>query len=318
MRCSGKNLRSATPSTRCVRRGGWGFSSNESRQNAASAACAKRVQVKTSDATLCAIMKNEREYIFEWVAFHRAIGFKSIVVYSNDCSDGTDLLLDDLARKQYLIHRAWPSQSHNSPQLAAYSDALGRCETEWIAFLDADEFLNLKQDASLADFLARYDASVSAVAINWRIFGSSGESKRRDGYVTDRFVRAAPKGIHLNRHCKTIARTQDISEAHIHRCFLQRGRYVDTDGKDVEIERMGFTPTVKLDVAQVNHYVVKSREEFEEKRARGNANRKVGSADKYSSREGTYFQHHDRNEEDDSSVQKFRDIFIAELQAIKN
>ena len=41
-------------------------------------------------------MKDEAPYVTEWLAFHRAIGFTDFLIYTNDCGDGTDLLLDRL------------------------------------------------------------------------------------------------------------------------------------------------------------------------------------------------------------------------------
>ena len=39
-------------------------------------------------------MKNEGPFILEWIAYHRAIGVDDFLVYTNDCNDGTDELLD--------------------------------------------------------------------------------------------------------------------------------------------------------------------------------------------------------------------------------
>ena len=41
-------------------------------------------------------MKDEGPYVVEWVAHHLAIGFTQVMVYTNDCSDGTDTILKRL------------------------------------------------------------------------------------------------------------------------------------------------------------------------------------------------------------------------------
>ncbi len=247
--------------------------------------------------TLCAIVKNEKSYLLEWIAYHRLLGFDQLVIYSNDCTDGSDELLDALARAKVIDHRLWPSVEGQAPQRAAYNDAVRRCGTPWICFLDADEFLVLKDDLKIQDFLQRFPSQVSAVAFNWRVFGSAGHVTREGGLVIERFTRAAPRRNHINQHCKTVARTADIREVHVHSCDLQRGDYADTSGRPIRIERLGFTPSVEHGFAQVNHYVVKSQQEFRDKQERGNANRPPSSPDKYSGRRGNYFEHHDRNEE---------------------
>lgn len=42
-------------------------------------------------------MKNEAPFILEWIAYHKAIGAKHFLVYTNDCSDNTNEILDRLA-----------------------------------------------------------------------------------------------------------------------------------------------------------------------------------------------------------------------------
>ena len=49
-------------------------------------------------------MKDEGPYILEWLAYHRAIGFTDFLIYTNDCSDGTDLLLDRLQHNGIVTH----------------------------------------------------------------------------------------------------------------------------------------------------------------------------------------------------------------------
>ena len=41
-------------------------------------------------------MKDEGPYVVEWVAHHLAVGFTDVMVYTNDCSDGTDTILKHL------------------------------------------------------------------------------------------------------------------------------------------------------------------------------------------------------------------------------
>lgn len=60
-------------------------------------------------------MKNEGPFILEWIAHHRAIGVDDFLIYTNDCTDGTDRLLDALARRRNRrasrqpLSRSWPA-----------------------------------------------------------------------------------------------------------------------------------------------------------------------------------------------------------------
>ena len=54
--------------------------------------------------TAVTTQKNEGAFLLEWIAYHKVIGFSDIVVLSNDCEDGSDELLDQLAENGELIH----------------------------------------------------------------------------------------------------------------------------------------------------------------------------------------------------------------------
>ena len=51
---------------------------------------------KEGDMRITAVtcVKNEGPFLLEWIAFNRLIGVTDFLFYSNDCSDGTDRLLD--------------------------------------------------------------------------------------------------------------------------------------------------------------------------------------------------------------------------------
>jgi len=257
---------------------------------------------RSPGVTLCAIARNEGPYLLEWIAWHRLLGFERIVIYSNDSDDGSDALLARLGEHGVIAYRPWPGIEGRSSQLTAYQDAIVRCETRWIAFLDLDEFLNLKDGATIGDFLSRLPEDTGAVGLNWRVFGSSGHLRKEPGLVIERFTRAAPLDDPSSRQIKTIAVAADICKVMAHRVRLMRHgrRYVDAAGEPLDPGR-GFAPS-RHDLIQINHYVLKSRAEFESKRARGSALRLVGDPTKFTHRDGSYFTDHDRNEEVDESA----------------
>ena len=53
----------------------------------------KRHRSPHGQVTAVSMMKDEGPYVIEWIAHHLAIGFTDLVVYTNDCSDGTDSML---------------------------------------------------------------------------------------------------------------------------------------------------------------------------------------------------------------------------------
>jgi glycosyltransferase involved in cell wall biosynthesis len=227
--------------------------------------------------------------------------FERIVIYENDSSDDTPEILKALHQSGHIEYRHWPSGEHASPQISAYQDAAERCETPWLTFLDADEFLVLKTHTTVEALLDGLPSEVAGVAFNWRLFGSSGLAEKTDELVITRFTRASDIGHPINLHAKSCIRPRLLEEMHMHTPRVN-GVYAHPDGSRFELQRVGFTPRVETTVAQVNHYFTKSKAEFDLKRSRGNANRGTNAADKYTRYTDAMFAWHDLNDEIDNSA----------------
>ena len=84
-------------------------------------------------------VKNEAAFLIEWLAHHRAVGFTDVLVYSNDCSDGTDLMLDRLQDMGFLTHMRNPGPHESGPQWAMLKAAENHTATrgaDWVLVLD--------------------------------------------------------------------------------------------------------------------------------------------------------------------------------------
>ena len=269
-------------------------------------------------ATLCAIVKDERPYLMEWVAYHQEIGFDEIVVYSNDCTDGSYELLAALARAGAIVHRDIATGRGIGPQVLAYNHMLQTCASEWVAFLDADEFLVLHEARTVGAFLSGFGAEVSAVAVNWRVFGSQGEALFRPGLVAERFTRAAPRPDALNHHVKSLVRVAGADHMLIHAARLKHGLYVDAQGRPVDLDGSGLIGSVSFATAQINHYCVKSRAEFAGKKRRGAATSGADDPAKFTARDHPdWFSNHDRNEEEDLCLFRWADRVRARIARLE-
>lgn len=99
---------------------------------------------------ICAIVRNEGPYIHEWLTYHRAVGVERFTLYDNGSTDNT---LTEIARFGHPVDVIpWPGQAQQVP---AYRDMLAnrRHYAEWVAFIDADEFLTPRGDDGIKDIL---------------------------------------------------------------------------------------------------------------------------------------------------------------------
>lgn len=221
---------------------------------------------------LCGIVRNEIRGVVEWLAHYKALGFSDLLIYDNESTDGTSELLRVLDEAGEVVHLPWPHEVGARPQRLAYEHARKHSDADWIAYFDADEFLVLHRDATIGDFLARFDGDVSAIAVNWIVFGSGGQQAYRPLPVVERFIDALPSGAKESRTVKALGRRARLSGTGIHRVAVAEGRYVTPSGRDAVFDGLTASVVPEVTVAALHHYAVKSRQEFEEKRVRGHAN----------------------------------------------
>ena len=267
-------------------------------------------------ATVVAIAKNEGQYISEWIAHNLAIGFDKIVIYINDSTDDMLHIVQKIEKKyENISHIIWPSVVGISPQVSAYNSAITAVDTEWVCFLDIDEFLVPFGYGDLKGFLKIIPDDVSSVHINWRNFGSSGRTEPNYESVTDAFTRCAPQQWGNHFHYKSIARTALIEDVHIHDTAMKSGRRTLSDFDVFEMQYRGIANRVAYNGVQINHYQSKTYPEFCSRMQRGDANFAL-SAPREHSRER--FEILDRNEEEDLNISLVRNNFWHIYSEIKN
>ena len=95
---------------------------------------------------LVSALRDEGPHLLEWIAHHRAIGVTDFLLFTNDCSDGTDAMLDALAPMGVVHLRNEPPEG-KSLQWNALKQAWGheaRRKADWVLCIDCDEFINLR------------------------------------------------------------------------------------------------------------------------------------------------------------------------------
>ena len=236
---------------------------------------------------IVAIAKDESRFICEWIAHHLAMGFHHIHVYDNGSEDGTRELLTSVSRHFPVSWEAWPNPLGLSPQISAYNDFLKKntADFDWIAFFDIDEFVVARDGRwSIEDILSSYSSEVGAVGVNWVTFGTSGLKTRSYDLVRDAFKYGPPREFGNNKHIKTILRPDYASAMKIHHCELSRGVYIHADGTPLHMNRKaGLSDTISHGVLQLNHYQVKSLEDFWIKINRGRVCKREGDPHKFRS-----------------------------------
>lgn len=247
---------------------------------------------------LVTTMKNEGPYLLEWLAYHKSIGITDFCIFSNDCTDGTNLMLNRLDTMGVLKHYDNPQGPKMDPQRSAYSNAnkldwVRACD--WVLIVDADEFLNIHVGDRSIDALIDACGAPDAISVNWRLMGSQGQSKMsmdpfQGELVTERYTRGSSFEDPENGLVwgfKTLFRPAKFSFFGVHRPKFDKTvdvvdgmvTWTNAAGKPMGDKYLhkgwrGSAENVTNKFAQVNHYAIKSREDFLLKRLRGTANSK--------------------------------------------
>lgn len=236
-------------------------------------------------------VRNEGAFLLDWLAHHRATGFTDFLVFSNDCDDGTDRMLDRLAELGWLTHVRNDGPHDEGPQWAALKRAdrhpLVR-EADWLLFCDVDEFVNIHVgDRSLSALFAALPEA-TAIPLTWRLFGNAGVVAFDAAPVPATFTRAAPKVLHWPWRAalfKTLFRNNGTyAKLGVHRPrspdHARLGDQHWFDGSGRRLPAIFHTGRIFSDygrdncaLVQLNHYALGAMESYLLKCDRGRANR---------------------------------------------
>lgn len=242
-------------------------------------------------------VRNEGAFLIDWLVWHRQAGFSDFLVFSNDCDDGTDQMLDRLAALGWLTHVPNPGPHPEGAQWAALKRAQDHPlsqAADWILTLDIDEFVNIHAgDGTLASLYAALPHA-SAIPLTWRLFGNAGQARYQDRPVPELFTRAAPAVMGFPWRAamfKTLFRNDgSYRKLGVHRprdpdpARMGGQRWFDGSGRELPADyhtgRL-FTPFGRdsYQIAQLNHYALGAMESYVLKCDRGRANRASSTFD---------------------------------------
>lgn len=232
-------------------------------------------------------MRNEGAFLLEWLSHHIAVGFTDFLVFSNDCDDGTDLMLDRLQDLGLLRHIRQTGPFPKGPQWSALQAAEKHDLTraaDWILVHDVDEFVNIHAGARRLPDLVAAVPDADCIALSWRMFGNAGVVDYDDAPVTETFTRAAPADLNWPWRAvlfKTLFRNNGRYRklgVHRPRGGGEGARWFDGSGRalpELYRDRGLFVPLGRDNgqIAQLNHYALGAMESYVVKCDRGRANR---------------------------------------------
>ena len=213
------------------------------------------------NAIVCAIAKDEDQFLKEWVVYHLILGFDHIIIYDNNSKHPISSILSDYINEGLVTVQDYPLLE--APQLSAYFHCIKNWKEKanWIAFINIDEFIVPLNDNDIRDFLDRYD-EYAGVGIHWMVFNSNGYLQRPKGNVIENYT----ESIGLNHLYKSIVHQKYVIKPVSPHHFQYNQKYCVNED-EICLPNAKSYPTAST--IQINHYYYKSQQDFEEKIIRG-------------------------------------------------
>jgi hypothetical protein len=224
---------------------------------------------------VCAIFRNEAQWLREWIEFHRLVGVTRFLLYDNGSTDDYWSVLRSCAPACITVID-WPDDGElvrrigwvRATQMPAYLDGMRRMtgECTWLAVMDTDEFLVPVRDRDMPTFLRPFE-SFGGVVLNWQCFGTSGVRRLPAGkLMIECLSRRGPRDSKYNRRVKSIVRPERVAPVpHLH-VFEYRGGWYAVNPDGERYGRLDEAICARVDSARIHHYMNRTLEYFEQEK----------------------------------------------------
>lgn len=219
--------------------------------------------------TICAIFRDDAEFLKEWIDFHRLQGVEHFYLYNNLSEDHYQEVLKPYIDQKIVSLIEWPHASNNIRewnhiQCSAYRECLkdfGK-KTKWMAFLDTDEFLFCPTGQKLPSFLKKYK-DFGSVGVNWVMFGTNDVETIPEGkLLIEMLTKRAPINYGPNRHVKSIVQPKHVSDCiSPHFCRLKPWKF-HVDENFHLVQKNVATENVSVKKIRINHYWTRTEHFF--------------------------------------------------------
>ncbi|MCU9613189.1 glycosyltransferase family 92 protein [Caldibacillus lycopersici] len=223
--------------------------------------------------SICAIFRDEGKYLKEWIEFHKIVGIDHFYLYNNFSEDEYEEILTPYINNGEVTLIDWPIPQG---QMEAYKDCVERfgSETQWIAFIDLDEYIIPNKMDTVREFLMPFEKNRPVVIVYWKYMGSSGIINRDvNGLITEDFIIGWKKYANIGKYFFNTSYEYDQNYKKNQYMHLMWGKHRRTMLPPVNCFNKeclyGIHPVPNEDMPiQINHYVVKSYNEYVEKKSK--------------------------------------------------
>ena len=132
--------------------------------------------------SICGIFKNESSFLKEWMEYHIMIGIDHFYMYNNNSEDDYLSVLQPYIDNGYVTLIQWTKEHAQMEAYKHFFEHYGQ-ETQWMTFLDIDEFFVPRYKDDINDWIQDYE-KYPVILVYWKMFGTSGLVKHNYDMLT--------------------------------------------------------------------------------------------------------------------------------------
>jgi hypothetical protein len=180
---------------------------------------------------VCSMVRNESNGIEEWIRHYLVRGVSHFFVIDDNSDDGCYEILKKHESLGYLTVLRPEMPKIPNRQNAAYNEFIKPLigDFDWVAILDADEFLWDSEGFSLPDYFSNVPIEISMVNVPMRDFGDNGFIDQPESIVNSFTKRAEDIQNPSKNHLKSICRVSSLSSIDFHVPNVSGDSIIDSD-----------------------------------------------------------------------------------------
>lgn len=243
------------------------------------------------------VFRDESDYMKEWLDFHLLIGVQHFYLYDNRSKDNIMEVLQPYIDKKLVTYNYWDKDLRDKPRYEYTRHCLKNygSETKWLAVISNDEFIYpVDKNTNIKKILKEYE-QYALYRINWKCFGDNFQDHKTDEYIIKRFTKRGTQFNVMNYVYKCIIQPNMISDVlSSHDFVIKPGCKIIYDSTLKEEDVLSTEDKIKLNEEYkkiynkvifkksiapssggrchplfnkiaMNHYMIMSKEEFENK-----------------------------------------------------
>jgi len=201
-------------------------------------------------------------HIKEWAAHHLLLGFDNIIIFDHKSIKSLKEEFETFDKRVKIINVSHIDGSIKTKLMNYAAKISKKMNLDWIIYLDADEYIILKDNFINIKHFLNYYNNAHSIGINWLMFGTNFLKKEPVELQIESYTKSQ---LNLDKHVKSFVRPNEIlysDNPHFYR-ILNKDKMIGINGLVLNLPCFNEIniPFIKSPI-YIAHYINQSEETF--------------------------------------------------------